>query len=420
MFNPLVIGYYHVLLTEFVAATAALLSCYLAFKWINIEFVKEKLRFVIYAVIFCVLSVFMWFIKQPYVIVSIFPLFIATILSIIKIGNIRNVISKVLVFLLTIICVILGIWAWGKILVINDVTSKGTTPESYVTLGMIASLSDFHEVDPSISHSQSYIENSEYLDSSEISEAESILNGNSSYKDFEVYEVVSIKKGLIFDRIVVPYINKGAVSDTDVIKFFEVCIKTHPLHVIDSYVADYLALADIIPYQANYAGYSLPIKKVIPIYQFWNENLGIGFGTYYNTSTFQGIEDRTENMTQYYLSNDPSSMLNRIMKIDSKFSIISYKITFVLIPILSIFFFVKYCVDLKKKRNTKYILLYEMLTILFGYAFLHVLFHVFTGLIIDRYTFVAYQIALLGIILLFNFVDFNKIKKWFTSKFTKR
>lgn len=96
VFNPLIIGYYHVMLTEFIAATVAVLSCLLSIKWIDTEINKNALKFVFYSLTFIFLSVFMWFVKQPYVITTLIPLIIATFLSINKIRNLKKHIVKAL------------------------------------------------------------------------------------------------------------------------------------------------------------------------------------------------------------------------------------------------------------------------------------------------------------------------------------
>ena len=43
IFNPIIFGYYHTLLTEFVAVTLAMLSCYFANNWWKADTKKEKI-----------------------------------------------------------------------------------------------------------------------------------------------------------------------------------------------------------------------------------------------------------------------------------------------------------------------------------------------------------------------------------------
>jgi uncharacterized membrane protein len=351
----------------------------------------------------------MWFVKQPYVTVVVLPLFIATVLSLIKIGNIKNIASKAITFALVIVCIVGGIGVWNEILKKNNVTFSKSL-NSYALHGVIAALTDFPKVPYEESHSASSLSNTEYLTSEEIEETESILNGNSKYQDYNIYEVKSIRHNVVIDRIVVPLVYKDDLTSTDVLTFFKECVKKHPLQVLDSYLVNYFTESDIYPFQMDNEGYIVPVKILIPVYQFWNENLSIGLGTYYKGSTFLEGTPKIDTMEQYEMPMSPDSSLNYGMKVFSKLIIITYKITFVLVPVFSVFFFIKYCIAIVKKKDSKYLRLYELLVILFGFAFLHLLSNVFTGLIIDRYAFVAYLPALLGMILLINFLDFGEVK----------
>ena len=44
--NPIIFGYYHVVLTEFFAATFSVLGCYLSWKWMNIDFKENKIKYI--------------------------------------------------------------------------------------------------------------------------------------------------------------------------------------------------------------------------------------------------------------------------------------------------------------------------------------------------------------------------------------
>lgn len=82
--NPIIFGFYHSLLTEFVAITLSVLSCYLAVIWYDIEIDKNKKNYIIISIIFAFLTVFSWFLKQPYVSCGFFPFLISYIISLFK------------------------------------------------------------------------------------------------------------------------------------------------------------------------------------------------------------------------------------------------------------------------------------------------------------------------------------------------
>ena len=92
--NPMIIGYYHTLLTEFIAMTFAVIGCYLAWKWINTDFFENKIKYVIYTISLAILIAIAWQLKQPYVGTILFPVVIAAILSFIRKTNLKNFIQR--------------------------------------------------------------------------------------------------------------------------------------------------------------------------------------------------------------------------------------------------------------------------------------------------------------------------------------
>ena len=66
LFNPLIIGYSHTLLTEAVTPFFYFLAAYLCLKWNEVDFKENQRKFIIYSIILILVGVFVWFIKQPY------------------------------------------------------------------------------------------------------------------------------------------------------------------------------------------------------------------------------------------------------------------------------------------------------------------------------------------------------------------
>lgn len=50
--NPIIYGYYHCLLTEFVAITLSVISCYFAVIWLDTDFFKTKKRYLFLNILF--------------------------------------------------------------------------------------------------------------------------------------------------------------------------------------------------------------------------------------------------------------------------------------------------------------------------------------------------------------------------------
>jgi|GEM_PF-2177351 len=416
IFNPLIIGYYHTMLTEFVATTLALFSCFLSIKWIDIDIRKEKLKFIIFSTMFIVLSVVMWFLKQPYVIIALIPLILGTIISIFKVKNIFNSFIKSLIIVLCILCTGISIFAWDKILTNSGANLATTRTEGFLTEGLIRAVSNFRRIDYEKSHNQDFLKNSRYLDISEKKDISEIINNHTKYSDYDLFEVHSIKGNNIIDIILVPDITPGKISFKDVEVFFKVALTEYPVEALSSYVYNYFALINLSPYDYDDL---IPKKRILKQYELHGEIESIGLSIYRDNSTFRGSANkRVEYMPQYKFNNpsDLSYLSSSLwIKLIRVFFLLSLTFVLFLSPLFFILFVLIYFFR-KKNTTKKKNLLYETLIILFGYSFLHVAFHAITGAIVDRYSFVAYPTALLGCILLLNLVDIDKIKTYFRKK----
>lgn len=79
--DPTIVGYYHTLLTEYVASFIAVLSCLMAYDFYISEVGSGKFYKTI--VYFCVLIPIMWHVKQPYIGAALFPFMIASTIKMI-------------------------------------------------------------------------------------------------------------------------------------------------------------------------------------------------------------------------------------------------------------------------------------------------------------------------------------------------
>ncbi len=127
--NPIIFGYYHTLLTEFMAMTFSIIGCYLSYKWININF-ENKVKYIIFTLVFSILTCLAWQLKQPYVGTILFPLIISTIISIIQKFNKKNILAKIVTVLIVIISLFGSLKLWNYILRVNNVQFKESRTSS--------------------------------------------------------------------------------------------------------------------------------------------------------------------------------------------------------------------------------------------------------------------------------------------------
>jgi hypothetical protein len=133
--DPTVVGYFHTLLTEFLAATIAVISCFIALKLYNSPLLSK--RFFAFSSFYLVMVPLAWHIKQPYVGAAYFPLLIVSLLIII-----RQISWKTLVysfgFHLTLVAIVLmSTWGWNTFLRAKDNPMR---PERQITTALEAQI----------------------------------------------------------------------------------------------------------------------------------------------------------------------------------------------------------------------------------------------------------------------------------------
>lgn len=121
--DPLIQGYFHTLLTEYVAATLGIVSCFFAYLLITINQNRLTRRefFIYFYFIFAV--PFAWHLKQPYVGTVLFPFLIAFIL-VLKSKNILKIHRMFILGLSTALALVLSIIGWRSFL-----TTAGMPPK---------------------------------------------------------------------------------------------------------------------------------------------------------------------------------------------------------------------------------------------------------------------------------------------------
>ena len=122
--NPVLFGYYHSVLTEFVAITLSLISCLICISFLQFKANIKSIKTYIYIFIFSILFIIAWFLKQPYFSVSFFPLIMAIFLSIFKYKSFKDFLYRFSVLLFSIFFLLLSINGWKIFLEKNGVDYK--------------------------------------------------------------------------------------------------------------------------------------------------------------------------------------------------------------------------------------------------------------------------------------------------------
>lgn len=398
LLDPIILGYYHALLTEFVAITLALFMCLMVYIWINSDLKRERNKSIFLTILFVVFTLFAWFLKQPYVSVVIFPVIIATIISSLKNKKIYNVIYRISTLLFCLIFLFISMSLWNKFLESKNIDlNSDRNVVSNFGKQLIEALNNFEIVDSS-NLSIDDINANKFLNSSE----KKYMIKNIKNNNYQLINVKSLNGNIIDQELV--YAKNGRISTVNSFKFIIKNVFIHPLLTTESYTSNYLALANIYP-KTTIDGVGYTVEKNISV-DYCHEDCAIA-GAY--TSSRSSIYSMTDEMyarvSNYDTVNNPSRIFKLIYRILSKIYVIFYKFLILLLPIFTIITLV---LRIKKVKNNSI----DMCLILFGYSLLHVLVHVVTGACIDRYASPAYITSFIGLVfLIYNILILKQEKK---------
>lgn len=393
VFNPIIFGFYHSLLTEFVAITLAIISCYLAVIWLDTDYTSNKKKYIILSILFAIFTVFSWFLKQPYVSCSIFPLIISYIISIFQDKKIKKIVIRTSTVLLSIVCLVFSIGIWN-----NFLSKVGTDPDTdrnpSVSLGnLLIDGMFFTRVDTDNRIKDiTYIDNNVNLSENEKNEIHKMIEEDTDYILINMYD----REGTVFNS---DYIisSDGNASSFSAVKYIVKCFFKYPLKVIDGYVTNYLSIIDIYSTSTeNSINYSVSKKVDLT---FSNEIIIIPTKPYYygSSNIYYMLPEMEERVKNYEQINYSNKLLNYGMLILSRVFLIVFKLSFLLLPFL---FILSVIMRIRKKKKSNDNKVLNVLVVLFGYGMLHLLLHTVTGAIIDRYAIPAFISTYLAIIML--------------------
>lgn len=391
--NPIIFGYYHALLTEFIAMTISILMCYLSWEWLNIDFFDNRKKYLIYSLVFFVGVILSWHLKQPYVSITLFPLLIAMIISIGENCNLKNIVSRVSTFVLCIIGLVGSILLWNQFLVSKNIdinTDRNVTASFGKQL--IIGLNNYELVDRI---DRKDLTKSEYLTEKEI---DLLINQPKEYSLVNINNI----SGKIIDQTIISKNKLENITTSTAVKFILTQFLKHPILVLESYTSNYLAIANLYSKGTN-DNVSYWVNKDLTL-NYCHENCSIATNIYMEKSNVSYMpEDSYNRVINYEQYNDAPIFFRYILKILSPISEILFKLVMILLPIMTLLGTVSRL--RKNKYNNKTL---NIVLILLWYSLMHVLIHVATGANIDRYASPVYITSLIGILLYIYVIIKNK------------
>lgn len=394
VYNPLIIGYHHTLLTEAVMPGIFLLVIFLCLKWYNVTYKENKKMYIFLTILFVLLATFIWFIKQPYAPTFYMAIFVTAILVGIRYKSWKVFGKRMITVILCLLFMTLSIIGWNFFISRADVSANNRN-YSYLNDGILSGLGVYYEKEEKDTFcNEEYIENLN-LNPKEKEKIKELKYQQENWcSHLAIYKIKDKDKRDIATEVI---ISKGeSISLKDNVLFLIKNIIKHPTLVMKSYFYNYLAIADIQERQIN--GIYRSSLEYSPNVVGENGSNGIYALTLDNETVISASEPVFQ---KFNTSTTPSNIdLLNILLIHNSLCFYLYKIGVLLAFPIGIYSFIEFC---KKKSKT-----YFMLTLLSLTSFMDAFFHTVMGAIIDRYVYPVYPLMLFVILLLFME---NKVEK---------
>lgn len=399
MFNPMIIGYMHGLLTEFVAIPMFVITVFLCTKWIKEELILWKK--IIISIVLAINCVFMWFLKQPYVFIAFAPILVSGIISIFEKPKIKNVIYRLGVISASAISVVIGIQIWNAILINTHVdNSSGRDTNSFIKGAIIngntAFSIDFYEDH----YKMDYINTSDLISNEDKEEIIKILNKDSEYKSFKLINLFNNFSSREEDNIskkIVLFSKEEDFTTSEALRMYFKLITKYPGKTIKSYIANYLAIADVVP-SVRHKDANVYYPSTTSGYYY--ENQSIGYSIFYCEDNMLWLNENHhlyESVKNLKVNNNSNKKIDKVIYSDFGAVNFAFKVTFVLLPFLIIYLIIMLKATKKRKiKNTNL----KISLIIIASSFIHTLFHAMTGAIIDRYAIPVWPACIIAILMI--------------------
>lgn len=411
--NPLIFGYYHTILTEYISMTACIVASYFAWQWINVNFMEHKIKYSIYTIYFALSTVFMWHLKQPYVLTILAPVIISTILSIIKSFNWKNILQRIITIIVCVITLFLSLKMWNVVL--ESKVSKideTRTSSGFLSNQIIEGMTEYYQLKDEEQYQIENIINNSKISQEDKEKIIAIKEGKSEeYKNFWLIECAPHRDLESSKEIKVIYTKEENLSLGEALKFLISTFCENPKSVLEGYFNNYLTTIGL--YKAETVGAGAYVTKKLTLYGTY-ENSYIAYNIYRDTINNLNVPERYETYIENYNGiNRQIKIVNNLILEMASYAIITFKVFLLFAPILFIISFIKFIILKIKKAENKKIRIYEILTILYGYSFFNVLMYSVLGALIDRYAISSYLAVNVGILIHLTYLCIlviNKIK----------
>ena len=396
LFNPMIFGYYHVMLTECFAITFSIIMCYLSWIWIDIQ-PKDKKKSIIFLLAFCVLIPVIWFLKQPYLTICFIPVITSAIISLFKYTNKANILYKTISILICIFVLFFAIKVWNNFLASNGVIMDNGRESNDMLNSSILSGANIR-LNNNILNKEN-INEFDYINSDVAKKIENYVNKGGNYYLLNIY---NFHNELIDQDIIKLNNDNKTTTFNSLIKQISIFFK-HPLTLIKNYGNSYCGISSLCVI-ATSDGVAYQNTTKFDLINGYENNV-IPYRTFTNLDNVFYLPSDWYNRTQYYSQINKPGLFEYLEKVIRIPTNILYKILILIQPIAWIFCVIFEFIDKRKKINKP---LLNFSTILLTFSFGHALLMCLMGAFIDRYAIESFIPAFLGIIILIIYLLNNR------------
>ncbi len=402
LFNPLIIGYSHTLLTEAVVPAIFMLMVFLSYKFYKISWYKSKKKFIIYSLVLSFISSFMWFLKQPYAPAIWMMIFLTAIISWITTKKFKEFVPKIITFVGCLLFTVISMFSWNKFLEFKGKNDDADTNQTMLTAALTNSSLHFQKLDYQTYCDKDYISNLN-LNATKKNKINDLINTNDDWCNHIILYAVSNISGNIVDYNYIIYEGKK-VETTDAFNYFFQNLIQHPILVLHNYYEGYLTILNFEKVNLINDTYMAPgtissgvtHENTSIAYLPYRDNIGNAWWIWNpDISNFpEDFQQSAIDMKSFESNTNSTGNIGVIMRILTQFS--DFTFSFFLVISLPVFIY-GFIMCFRKRTDDRYYLI----TILSGASFTNVAFHVLMAALIDRYAYPVYPLMLLCVLLLF-------------------
>ena len=369
--NPIIYGYYHSLLTEFVAMTVSIMSCYFAWKLYESVENKQKTKFILSCMYFVIMPPLTWFLKQIYVSTALFPLVGVILLALINFRDWKKKIKTLAVAFLSVLSLGASIMLWNGLLEYKGINLNTQSSSSNLFgFQLVWSLNRFK------------------------------MEGDMMNVTSNKVEVLDDEDKIV-GEMNLDIDEDGIATSSAAVKFLGEAITKHPEKVLKSYFNNYLVISDVYAFVKE--GDSSERIRILPDFNILGcmQNCIIAAGITEEKSNIWFMPPKSyEEVVDYEQKIGSPVFLKSIFSITEKPNVFITNCLMISLPFIWITLFVFLIIRRQKEQKSQGMRKLYLAFILLTYAFLHVVAHVIMGGLLDRYASPTYIVVILAYMLL--------------------